>query len=163
MMRTEFGVPRSTCGCGDCRTNCQFMPGFLIPEDLHRIIPNNVEPFMWAESNLLASPGALVQKDGERFRIPTLVPAVKSDGSCINLTNAGACGIHAVAPFGCAFFSCVPEVPGLSAAGIWSIYTKPPEHLYHRLWCHLDGFGYRQERAEVLRARMTDFMIRKET
>ena len=161
-MRTEFGVPRSECGCEGCRTNCMFMPGFLIPSDLQRMIPNHVEPLAWAETNLLASPGALVQRDGERFRIPTLVPAVKPDGSCIHLNGCGACSIHAVSPFGCAFFSCTQDVPNMSAAGLWSIYTAPPEHLYHRLWRHLDNFGKRQERAEVLRARMCDFMLRKE-
>jgi len=37
--------------------NCRFMPGFLIPADLTRIIPPGADPVIWAEANLLASPG----------------------------------------------------------------------------------------------------------
>src|SRR5208337_1439820 len=67
MSRTEFGLERTACGCGACVTNCRFMPGFLIPSDLERMIPAGVDPYLWADKNLLASPGALVMKDGETF------------------------------------------------------------------------------------------------
>ena len=33
-MRTEFGVPRTACGCEGCTSNCRHMPGYLIPADL---------------------------------------------------------------------------------------------------------------------------------
>jgi len=55
------------------------MPGFLVPSDLDRMIPPTVNPLVWAESNLLASPGAKVMKNGLILRIHTLVPAVKKD------------------------------------------------------------------------------------
>ena len=84
--RTEFGVPRTHCSCKTCKLNCLVMPGCLIPSDLDRMIPRTTDPFRWAESNLLASPGAVAMKNGKLFRIPTLVPATKADGSCINLS-----------------------------------------------------------------------------
>src|SRR5262245_26676119 len=113
-MRTEFGVPRSTCDCVECVMNCRYMPGHLIPADLDRLLEGVADPGKWAEDNLLASPGALAMNTttGRTFRIRTLVPAVKPDGSCIHLTEDRKCAIHENAPFGCAFFSCGTEVKG---------------------------------------------------
>lgn len=154
--RTEFGEQRSSCACGNCQLNCRFMPGFLIPADLARMVPPGSDPFEWAERNLLASPGALVSSDGKRFRIPTLVPAVKQDGSCVNLTSDGRCAIHGVSPFGCAFFSCGPEVGGLSAKVLSSIMLDclNPDGLYKRIWLSLYDKGRTQVSADELRARM---------
>src|SRR5665213_2208655 len=121
-MRTEFGVFRTNCSCRTCLLNYQVMPGFLIPSDLDRIIPQGADPFLWAETNLLASPGATALKDGEIIQIPTLVPAIKEDRSCKFLSTLSQCTIHEIAPFGCAFFDCGPEVPGLSAKGIMEVY-----------------------------------------
>jgi hypothetical protein len=153
-MRTEFGARRSECGCEICVNNCRNMPGFLIPADLDRMIPVTADPFRWAESNLLASPGALAMKDGVKFRIHTLVPAIKLDGSCIYLDTDGRCQIHAVAPFGCAFFSCKGEAaPRLSHAGLRAVMADG-DGLYSRLWDHLDRLGKRQLSPETLRRRM---------
>jgi len=80
------------------------MPGYLIPADLNRIIPPDANPFTWAVQSLLASPGAVVARGGQCFRIPTLVPAVRHDGTCIHYTAGGRCAIYDVAPFGCRFF-----------------------------------------------------------
>ncbi len=104
--RLEFGSKRTICSCKVCRKNCEVMPGFLLPSDLDRMVPADTEPFTWAETNLLASPGALVMKGNTYFRIPTLVPATTSTGSCKNLTSEGLCAIHDISPFGCAFFDC---------------------------------------------------------
>jgi hypothetical protein len=136
------------------------MPGFLIPADLDRLIPQGADPFTWAYRNLLASPGALVMKDGRTFRIHTLVPAVKPDGSCINLANDGLCTIHENAPFGCAFFSCGPEIPGMSQRGMYAVYSAAEDSLYNRLWRHLDARGKRQKSPDILRRRMAEEMNR---
>src|SRR5216684_4213268 len=92
--RTEFGFARTKCDCEECTHNCKHMPGYLIPDDVERIMnaPNAV-----IRSNLdrlAASPGALVSKNGVPFRIPTIVPARKEDGSCIFLTKDNKCSIH---------------------------------------------------------------------
>lgn len=154
--RQEFGVPRTNCSCKECQLNCQHMPGFLIPSDLDRIIPANADPYNWAEKNLLASPGALVlqKSTGETFRIHTLVPAVKKDGTCINLKN-GLCTIHEAAPFGCAFFDCGPERENLSRKGLMEVAKAWKENaLYARLWKYLSAQKFTQKAPEVLRARM---------
>ena len=127
--RAEFGIARSSCACRDCQRNCRHMPGFLIPADLTRMIPPGADPFLWAEANLLASPGALVAKDGKLFRIPTLVPAVKADGSCIHLTGGkrnGKCAIHEIAPFGCAFFDCKTPNDGREQPALVQIHQAAP-------------------------------------
>ena len=141
----EFGVERSLCGCSGCQAKCRFMPGFLVPADLDRMIPAGADPFRWAESNLLASPGALTTADGEMFWIPTLVPAIKGgDRSCIHLRPDGQCGIDAVAPFGCALLSCGPEVPGLFQNGLLTICSAPDNGLYKLLLLHLSRAGKTQ-------------------
>jgi len=105
--RREFGFGRTVCGCADCTRNCRFIPGYLIPADLQRIL-NQLAPgqdlFDWARQHLLASPGTQVMRGSNIFRIPTLVPARRADGACRFLTADNRCGIHAAAPYGCAYF-----------------------------------------------------------
>jgi hypothetical protein len=154
--RIEFGFTRTDCSCRTCRRNCMFMPGFLIPGDLERMIPVGADPLQWSETNLLASPGAVVRvrETKELARIPTLVPATKDDGSCIHYRQR-RCQIHDVAPFGCAFFDCGPERGLLSVDGLIAVSNAWRERsLYARLWEHLDALGKRQECASVLRERM---------
>jgi Fe-S-cluster containining protein len=160
-MRIEFGHQRTFCDCENCQLNCRTMPGYLIPADLRRMLPEEGEVFAWAEQNLLASPGALVEKNGNRFRIPTLVPAVKADGSCINYTAEGRCAIHQIAPFGCAFFDCksppLSSRDNLSKAGLTAVYKEmfqKSETLYRRIWSHLAEKGLVAQSADVLREKM---------
>lgn len=153
-MRTEFGFSRQECDCQSCGIFCRYMPGMLIPNDLERLIPAGEDPLQWAETNLLASPGAIVMKDGLVFRIPTLVPARKGDGSCIHLTVAGRCEIHEIAPFGCAFFSeCHGDRPGLADAGLKSVYEAwlDPDSLYTRIWTFLAFHGKLNQAPEIAR------------
>jgi hypothetical protein len=120
------------------------MPGFLIPADLKRMIPPDVDPFSWAEKNLRASPGVGIKnlETGEVFHVPTLRPARGLDKACIFLRK-GKCSIHRVAPFECAFFDCRNTSAVLRQAGILAIHEAQPDSLYHRLWCHLDDLGLR--------------------
>jgi hypothetical protein len=155
-MRTEFGFARKVCACDGCKLNCKFMPGYLIPADLQRMIPEGADPKKWAEENLLASPGAMVMKDGKVLRVRTLVPKTKKNGECIHLTADSACGIHAIAPFGCAFFDCnSPMGDELAHLGIVVVMKAWEENgLYARLWKHLDREHLNQVSAEVLRKKM---------
>lgn len=154
-MRTEFGYPRTECACQDCHKNCRFMPGFLIPADLIRMIPKDADAMKWAATYLLASPGAIAMQDGVLFRIGTLVPAVKPDGSCIHLSPEGSCLIHEIAPFGCAFFDCGPERGKLSTQGLLAVMQAWKEKaLYSRIWEFLWDIDRRQQGPEVLRSRM---------
>jgi hypothetical protein len=125
------------------------MPGYLIPADLDRMIPAGEDPLKWAETNLLASPGATVARLNpvtgapSFFRVPTLVVAEKQDHSCIHLSEQGECKIHAIAPFGCAFFDCQNSGVELSSKGIRSVMVdwQKPKSLYRDLWNHLHGLG----------------------
>ena len=132
------------------------MPGCLIPADLDRMIPEGIDPFRWAEENLLASPGALVMKDGALFRIQTLVPAIQEDGACIYLTEENLCSIHDISPFGCAFFDCGPERPGLIDMGLIKVYKSWQDitNLYPALHIHLSYKGRVQRAPEELRGEM---------
>ena len=105
--RTEFKFQRTCCACRACVRACETMPGNLIPADIERIhaavAPEaTLEDF--AREYLRASPGATVLGGGKLFQIPTIVPAQQDNGHCVFLKD-GQCTIHAVAPYGCAFFS----------------------------------------------------------
>jgi len=104
------------------------------------------------------SPGALVLRRGQVGRIPTLVPARRLDGACIFLTKAGRCAIHAVAPFGCAFFDAhMPqaEADWRSKRGLqdileaWSV-SGP----YAQVWVLLASAGLVAMAPEVARKRL---------
>jgi hypothetical protein len=157
--RQEFGHDRSVCDCTVCVTNCQHMPGYLIPSDLERMMPSGQpdQVMKWAEKNLLASPGALAIYNGRPIRIGTLVPASKPDGSCINLDADNRCSIHAVAPFGCAFFDCRMshrQADALSEQALLIIMRLPPECWYVRIHSHLTELGLVSPSPEEKRARM---------
>ena len=162
--RTELGFKRTICGCTLCVTNCRFIPGFLIPADLERLMPDE-HPHEWAETNLLASPGALVMKDGQTYRIPTLVPKTKPDGTCINLTDTGKCAIHEVSPFGCAFFDHTMSKaegdrllhPALREIALAWSHTS----LYSVTWTYLNSKGLVQKHSTELRAKMAHYLERK--
>jgi hypothetical protein len=114
--RTEYGYYRTTCACDACALACRHMPGYLAPADVARLYEAtkaDKEPLeTWALRSLRASPGALVAKDGRPFRVPTIVPAVTETGACHWFVETeapdgnkdGQCSVHAVSPFGCAFF-----------------------------------------------------------
>lgn len=154
MTRTEFGIERVSCGCEKCRAFCTFMPGVLLPSDLLRLLPCFVDPLEWAEENLLASPGAIAVQGINVFRIPTLVPKTKEDGSCIHLRPDGLCGIHDKAPFGCAFFGCgAPHENWIADKGMMTILEdiRKPDSLYLTVWAHLALKGLTQQGPEILR------------
>lgn len=116
---------RTTCDCANCTAGCKTMPGSLIPGDVERIAVHTGHSgdTVWILDYFLASPGAKVTMrasaaqvamgvllPGARysaemvtFRVPTIVPRQKPDGSCVFLAAAGHCTVHAVAPFGCAY------------------------------------------------------------
>jgi hypothetical protein len=141
------------------------------------MIPSGVDPFKWAELNLLASPGPRVtqvverlfrsQREPERyerhlyrrwFRVPSLVVAAKPDGSCKFLSAVGACNIHDISPFGCAFFDghdhASPASDRLVRSGLNQVMDAGPRHLYHRLRQHLIRKGLVSRSPELMRARM---------
>lgn len=136
--RSEFGYPRTNCACPDCTECCRHVPGFLVPADLNRLHQHqapDADLFDWARQHLLASPGALVARADQQFRIPTLVPARQPNGACIFLTEEGLCRVHAMSPFGCAFFDThMPsgEATARSTAGLRSVLDA---------WTSMDSYA----------------------
>jgi Fe-S-cluster containining protein len=130
--------------CDGCTTNCKFIPGYLIPSDLERMIPKDADPFEWARENLRASSGAVLMNSvtKQTIEIPTLVPASHEDLSCKFLDEHDRCTIHANAPFGCAFFDCKKthkQADVLSKQGLTAIVNdcRDPTSLYVRILQHL--------------------------
>jgi hypothetical protein len=96
VVRTEFGFERSACGCERCAVFCRYMPGYLIPSDLERLIPPEADALAWAKVHLRAvmpGPGGM----------PNLVPAQKRNGHC-HWYEEGKCLVWQNSPYGCAFF-----------------------------------------------------------
>lgn len=161
--RTEFGSARTACSCANCSINCRFIPGYLIPADLERIAAHvGAENLMaFAADNLLASPGAIVgTADGQTRQIPTLVPARHGNGACKFLAANGDCSIHAVSPFGCAFFDShqtTEESDNLSVQGLMAIdreWQQPDDSVYAAIWVVLNEAGLVAPAPMIARAQM---------
>jgi Fe-S-cluster containining protein len=161
LIRTEFGFGRTVCGCHDCTLNCHHLPGYLIPADLermHRHLAPGEDLAAWAHRYLLASPGALVLRQGQPCRIPTLVPARRTDGACIFLTDTNQCAIHAVSPFGCAFFDFhmrQTEADQRSKRGLQAVLEAwDAGDPYAQLWVILAAAGLVAPAPEVARQQL---------
>jgi len=159
-VRTEFGFERTCCACPACVANCRHIPGYLIPADLARMaaVAREDELLAWCKRHLLASPGAIVAREGHVFRIPTLVPARRDDGACIFLTKEGACAVHATAPFGCAFFDAhmgPTQADRRSSAGLRAVAQAwQTGALYATVWTMLHDAGQVALAPEEARRRM---------
>jgi Fe-S-cluster containining protein len=163
--RAEFGFKRSVCACRECTANCKFIPGYLVPADIERISRHlgysNLITF--ALANLAASPGATVMNtEGRVFQIPTLVPQRKPDGSCKFLDKQNRCAIHAVSPYGCAFFDAHQsnaEANRKSGRGLQEVagqWVNGRAGLYAMIWRLLFSAGLRAVPPEVARRRMEE-------
>lgn len=159
--RTEFGFYRTKCDCHECTRCCHHIPGFLIPDDLermHRHLAPDQDLGTWTKGHLLASPGALVMRAGQAFRIPTLVPARQPHGACIYLTAAGKCAIHTVSPYGCAFFDwhmAPAEADRRSKRGLQAVMEAWETYdLYAQLWMVLAENGLVASAPEVARQQL---------
>jgi Fe-S-cluster containining protein len=145
--RTEFGAARTECACRSCVANCRFVPGALIPADLHRIAEylNESDLTRFAFDNLLASPGAIIYTMGGLIRIRTLVPARRADGACRFLTAEDRCLVHAVSPYSCAMFDHTQsreEADALSLRGLMEVARAWQRgDLYAQLWMMLYHAG----------------------
>ena len=93
-------IERTICDCKKCKAGCRTMPGYLAPSDLPH----------FQVSDLQASEGAVVVKDGQTIRLPSIVPKQRQDGSCVFLDDSGGCTVHEHSPYGCRMFnSCEPD------------------------------------------------------
>jgi hypothetical protein len=113
-------------------------------------------------SDLLASPGATVARNGALYQIPTLVPRRQENGACVFLDDNNRCRIHAVAPYGCSFFDAhqpPAEADERSRRGLAEIarqWTQAPRTLYVLLWQWLYRTGRRAIPVHLARAYFAD-------
>ena len=100
----EHGFARTVCACPRCVACCE-RPGPLAPGDYERIRAHLGASDAVARTLFWASPGAVVldRRTGQARRIGTVTPRA-AGGRCVFQQADGRCGIHAVAPFGCAYF-----------------------------------------------------------
>jgi hypothetical protein len=146
-IRTAFGFARTECSCRDCQAFCHSLPGFLIPSDLETIaaVLGYDDLVLFAMENLLASIGATVLMGDRLTQIPTLVPQRKPAGGCKFFDDENRCTIHAVSPFGCAFFQSNMnrrEADHRSSCGLQAIAREwAIGGLYARIWISLYSMG----------------------
>jgi Fe-S-cluster containining protein len=94
---------RTTCACSECVKCCKRQAGPLTGGDMERIAAHLGESVEDAKRHFCASPGALVRVDGKTVRVGSITPKMRR-GRCVFLNEHDRCSIHAVAPFGCAYF-----------------------------------------------------------
>lgn len=164
-VRTRFGYARTECGCDACTTNCRFLPGFLMPDDLPRLAGSKAlsDVLAWAEAHLLASPGATALMGRKIVRIPTLVPARHpGQDACHWLTADGKCQVHRASPFGCAFFDCKDHdgrgdtLSGLALENLYLTWEARGD--YARVWEHLYAKGLHAPEPGLLRRKMRAYL-----
>jgi hypothetical protein len=138
-----MNLKRNICSCNRCKWNCKTLPGYLIPTDILIICKKlgyEEKVLYFAETFLLASAGAIVQKGEEIFRIPTLVPRRNEKGYCIFFTEEEKCLIHSVSPFGCRYFDCKQtkeEADAISKIGLNSIIELSTESQIYKILIHI--------------------------
>ncbi len=146
----------------------------LIPDDVPRIARHlgYTDVMEFSRENLLASPGAIVLRDNQQVRIPTLVPQRGADGACKFLQNDlctihsvsplqnDLCTIHSVSPYGCAFFSeHEPRTVGDKKSILGLIHITRDHQTngrYSRIWSMLDSTNLRAIPPETIRKRMNE-------
>lgn len=119
---TDHPFTRTTCACRECVACCERQPGPLAPGDLENICAALSMTLEEARDYFVASPGALVGNSatGERFRIGTITPRrQKPGGPCVFLDEQQRCRIHAVAPFGCAYFDTHMNLKKANKRSVW--------------------------------------------
>ena len=124
----EHGFERTVCACENCTACCKRQPGPLANGDFERI----AQAQGWApevaleqaQRHFVASPGAVVKDSitGQVQRVGTITPK-RVKGRCIFLTKENRCSIHAVAPFGCAYFDTHMSYAKAHPRSLWLVYS----------------------------------------
>ena len=104
---------RTICDCEEDKAHCRSIPGVLLPDDIliiREFLEKRDQIDYPAFLNLfrLGPKGwkaARITEGGiESLHLPTITPKIDKDDRCVFLTDEDRCSIHAVAPFGCAYF-----------------------------------------------------------
>lgn len=118
---------RTVCGCRECVDCCKSQPGPLAPGQLEAIAAHLGKSLEDVKPDFVASPGALVgTTNGAVFRVGTITPR-SVDGRCVFLDENERCSIHAVAPFGCAYFDTHMPSTEAKTRGVWLVRQQMDE------------------------------------
>jgi Fe-S-cluster containining protein len=114
---------RTVCSCAKCQACCRVQPGHLIPGQLEAIAAHLGVTVAEASASFWASGGAVALcADGVQRRVGTITPRFDiRAGRCVFLTDTGACRIHAVAPFGCAYFDTHMSAAEGNRRSVWGL------------------------------------------
>ncbi len=140
----------------------------MIPADVPRMAIHlgykNVVDFVREKCS--AGAGAKVYYGGVYREVPNITPARKEDGTCVFLSADKKCTIHAVAPYGCAFFdSHMSEKRGdmVSSEGVrTNMQDFDAEGEYSLLWYYLHPLGKINPPVEQLRQETRDHWDREQ-
>lgn len=130
----EHGFERTTCACPRCVACCKTQAGPLAPGDYERILehtglhPEEARLMFWA------SPGSYVRdrRTGQERWVGTITPQMVR-GRCVFLQPDDRCGIHAVSPFGCAFFDMHQKPAVYQPRSVWLVQAIDASPDYQRL------------------------------
>jgi hypothetical protein len=103
----------------------------MIPGDAEKVVQLVQKPI---KELFVASPGALVYNSSTRkmFRIGTITPKYEHE-KCIFLMPDGKCQVHAVAPYGCAFFDIHMDMSEGQKRSMWGLRLIQGDLQYNRL------------------------------
>lgn len=133
---------RTVCGCRDCQQSCKH-PGYLDKDDVDRIAAHlGIDRYAMLDK-LQPGRGAIVMNTSTRqvFRIPSIIPKTEH-GRCTFQSADGKCSIHAVSPFGCAYFDTHMGLDEGQRRSAWSLRRTMNDQQYR---ADLDEIERRQE------------------
>lgn len=123
---------RTVCACADDVFNCYLQPGYLGRGDAERIAGalgrTELDPDLFRRGVAVLGNAAT----GRRLEVATIVPA-KRDGRCVFLDANDRCEIHAVAPFGCAYFDVHQTHAEADRRSLWMLQLIASDDDYRRV------------------------------
>lgn len=132
--KSEF--QRTTCACSECVKCCKRQPGPLAYGDFERITEHLGVSRDEGKELFCASPGALVRVGQQTVRVGSITPKMRR-GRCVFLDENDRCKIHAVAPFGCAYFDTHMGRDTAMPRSLWLVKSQS-DHDYQMLRDELD-------------------------
>jgi hypothetical protein len=125
---------RTTCACDEDVANCRRQPGYLGVEDASAIArylgAPSLDPTMFRRGRAVLGSSVAPELILE---VATIVPARRASGDCVFLTANDRCGIHAVAPYGCAYFDVHQSRDEADRRSIWMTLRIAVDESYQRL------------------------------
>jgi Fe-S-cluster containining protein len=103
---------------------CKRQPGPLIPTDWQRIQKHLGATDTEMRSLFWASPGAMIKDGatGKVSRVGTITPRWdRRKKRCVFLDDKDRCSIHAVSPFGCAYFDIHQDRDTGMERSVWAV------------------------------------------